>query len=126
MSAGPYDSSGYSGHNGGPITDGSDLNCDFSSSCCWQNSPDSQIQWQTGTGTPESAKIKKNFGTTTMPSKLQVKSLHLLFSTNIFNFSWKLFGRTIRSCGWSYRSGEIRFLFDHMHNWSSYSFSEVI
>jgi hypothetical protein len=68
VTAGPYDSSGYSGHGGGPITAGSDLNCDFSSSCCWQNSPDSQVQWQLGTGAPESAKMKKNFGTTTLPT----------------------------------------------------------
>ena len=33
----PYDSSKYDGANGGPVTTGQELNCDFEGPCCWHN-----------------------------------------------------------------------------------------
>lgn len=65
VSATPYDGSGF---NGGTVTKGSDLNCDFSAACCWKDGSTGSVNWQTANGTPENAKLKKNFGTTTAPN----------------------------------------------------------
>lgn len=85
VSASAYDNSGYTGHNGGPISQGSDLNCDFSSSCCWQDSPDGALHWQLGTGAPENAKMNRNFGTTTAPSKNKLFQVGIRLKTLLFS-----------------------------------------
>jgi len=60
-----------------PYTPGSDqpgdcsqLKCDGESSCCWTNNqpPADQLNWVKGSGQTDSAKMQKNFQTSTAPS----------------------------------------------------------
>lgn len=65
----PDDSAGYDGKNGQAASP-ADLKCDFSGPCCWKNSkpPFDTMEWVKASGSPDSTKFEKNFGTSSTPS----------------------------------------------------------
>jgi len=65
----PYDNSGYDDKNG-QANSPDDLKCDFEGKCCWKNTkpPYDTMEWNKASGTPDSDKLSKNFGTSTAPS----------------------------------------------------------
>jgi hypothetical protein len=54
-----------------PVSSGSALACDFSSSCCWGNvkAPQDQLDYVTLKKAPSAALMQKGFGTSNQPSK---------------------------------------------------------
>jgi hypothetical protein len=68
--AGVYDNTGYLDAGSGPVASGSELSCDFESSCCWSNSvpPEAQMEWLQSDVPPDSAVLSENMGTSEAPS----------------------------------------------------------